>query len=188
MAHRPLAKGVLVLLLGASLAACGGGAGSSGAPGGETGPLRVSGGGVAQFRAAGRDNSIERYGHEASRPELEQAATVVHTYLVARANRDWGKACAVVSKDLIRRMRGILEFANRTVPQRCDKLMEVLARGEPAVASSRYAASEVDGGSLRIKDGTGFLFFNARTSGRKLIMVRESGGWRPAGLLPTSLH
>src|SRR6266487_4686481 len=80
---RRVAATAVALLSAALLAACGGASGGSGADI-ETGPLRVTGGGVGRYRERGADNSIEAYGHEASRAELEQAAAKVHEYLVAR--------------------------------------------------------------------------------------------------------
>jgi hypothetical protein len=175
------------------LNACGGS--NSTTPGIETGPLRVSGGGSGQFRERGADNSVEEYGHEASRSELEQAASEVHAYLVARAEKAWGAACAHSSEALKHRIEGVVEFSTeasgrpaRTVPKGCAGMMGNLAPGEPPVADTPYKATTLIAGSLRVEGEVGFLFFNVHSEGRKLIVAREGGRWKPAGLLPTPLH
>jgi len=154
----------------------------------EVGPLRVSGGGIGQFREAGADNSIEQYGHEASREEMKQAAKVVHGYLVARVDSDWRVACSFASEELKERVRKILEFAEKAANPDCPHAMAALAQGEPPVADTRYRSTVVNAGSLRVKGDYGFLFFNAGEEGRKLIMTRQIGRWKVGGLLPTPLH
>lgn len=143
---------------------------------------------MAQFRERDADNSIEEYGHEAGIGELKQAAAAVHAYLVARAEKDWNAACTLVSRELEERVKAILGIGGPPVHQSCAKMLARLAPGEPPVADTPYKATEVDAGSLRVKGNTGFLFFNADTEGRKLIMSREGGEWKVAGLLPTALH
>jgi len=180
--------GALIVVL-ASLLAAGCGGGASGSSGGiETGPLRVSATGIAPFRERGRDNSIEEYGHEASRAELEQAATLVHEYLVARVSKDWARACALSAPFLRQHIRVIYELVHPQKPRSCGEMLKTLAPGEPPIADTTREATEVDAGSLQIEGDTGFLFFNAKTDGRKLIMARIGEIWMPGGLLPTSLH
>jgi hypothetical protein len=152
------------------------------------GPLEISGGGIAPFKQAGRDNSIEEYGHEGTRRELEQAAATVHAYLIARAYGDWGKACSLSGMILKRQVARLLKVTHSGGGKGCAQRMRRLARGEPKAAPTRYAATEVDAGALRVKGGTAFIFFNANTNGRKLILIRERGAWLVAGLLPTALH
>src|SRR5262249_53544635 len=83
-------------ILVALLVGCGG-TQKGGGSGGEFGPLRMPGGGSAQFRQPG-STANEGYGHEADRSELEQAAREVHDYLVARAGEAWPSVCSYFGK------------------------------------------------------------------------------------------
>jgi hypothetical protein len=172
-----------------SLAACGNSSESTTSMP-QTGPLRIGGGGIAQFRqrGAGADNSIEEYGREGSRAELTQAAENVHAYLVARAEGDWPTACSLIGEILKLRLRAILEFSHQPLGRNCAERMRRIAPGEPAIARTRYEATEVDAASIRVDGHTGFLFFNPDNGGRKLILAWEGGEWKTAGLLPTPLH
>jgi hypothetical protein len=167
------------------LSGCGGGDAESAGVEIQTGPLRVSARGIAPYEESGGDNSIEAYGHEASHAELEQAATTVHEYLVARVAKDWADACSLSSAYL---RRHIYELVTPRKPTSCATVFKTLAPGEPPIADTTREATEVDADSLRVAGDTGFLFFNAKTDGHKLIVVRDDGVWKPAGLLPTPLH
>lgn len=183
-----LRAGLLIsslLLAALLLLGCGGGGGESSEPRIQTGPLRISDRGIKSYREHDADNSIEEYGREASRAELEQAATTVHEYLVARVSKDWVGACSLSSAFL---RRHIYELMKPRKPTTCAKLFKELAPGEPPIAGTTREATEVDADSLRVDGDTGFLFFNAKTDGHKLIVVRDGGAWKPAGLLPTPLH
>jgi hypothetical protein len=177
-----------VLLAVGSLAGCGGGASGSAGAEIETGPLRVSGRGIAPYREPSGDNSIEEYGHEASRAELEQAAKTVHEYLVARVSKDWDRACALSTPYLRHHIKVIYELTPPHTARTCGQMLKALAPGEPPIADTTREATEVDADSLRVEGGTGFLFFDAKTEGRKLIMGLDGNTWKPAGLLPTPLH
>jgi hypothetical protein len=177
----------LVVLAGLLLSACGG-AVSPSSPGEEAGPLRVSGGGSAQFRIRGGENILVNFGREASRAELEQAAAAVHGYLVARAEKNWQAACSFSSHTFRTLLRGDFELTHRFAGQSCGRMLRAIAPGEPPVAKTRYMATVVDAGSLRVEDGYGFLLFNAGPESRKLIVSRDDGSWLVTGLLPTPLY
>lgn len=176
------------LLIATFLVACGNGSPDATSSAAETGPLRIVGGGTAPFRERGADNSIEEYGHEASRAELQQAAATVHEYLIARVRKDWRAACSLSSRSLRHRIRDVFELAQPHQAQSCPEMLAVLAPGEPPIAPTTYEATKVEAGSLRVESRTGFLFFNADSNGSKLIVARDGDLWKPAGFLPTALH
>ncbi len=179
---------IAVLLIVGLTAGCGGSE-SDAEAGSEivTGPLRVIGGGIAQYRVRGEDNTIEAYGREGARAELAQAAADVHGYLVAKAEGNLQAACAFLSKTLNRRLGQEAPPAKRGSRQAC--AATIAAYTSPVPAADRYRESEVVAGSLRIRGDTGFLFFNAARGGEKLLMVREDGKWRIAeNLTPTPAH
>jgi len=178
----------LVLVLAGTLQVGCGRDTSASSAGIEAGPLRVSARGIAPYREAGADNSIEEYGHEASSAELKQAARAVHAYLVARVERDWVAACALSSPYLRHHIKVVYEFTHPGKPRSCAEMFRALAPGEPPIADTTRKSTEVDADSLRVEGTTGFLFFDGDIEGRKLIMVRVGARWKPAGLLPTPLH
>ncbi|HXS33721.1 MAG TPA: hypothetical protein VN758_08120 [Solirubrobacterales bacterium] len=185
---RPAASLYVAILAAALLTACGGGTNSSSSSS-ETGPLRITGGGSGQFRERGADNSIEEYGHEASRSELEQAASDVHSYLVARVEEDWTQACTYFSKDFRKQLEEEAPHSEQVAGKGCAATVDAYL--SPVPRSERYESSKVEAGSLRVKGDTGFIFFNAAApdGGHKLYMAREDGSWRIGGnLYPTSLH
>jgi hypothetical protein len=179
---------VPILAVAAALPLGCGGDTSASSAGIETGPLRVSARGIAPYREAGGDNSIEEYGREASSVELKQAAKAVHDYLVARVGKSWMAACSLSSPYLRHHVKVVYEFTHPGKPRSCPAMFKALAPGEPPIADTRRKSTEVDADSLRVEGTTGFLFFDAKTEGRKLIMVRVGTKWMPAGLLPTPLH
>jgi hypothetical protein len=182
-------RAVSLLAAMSLLAGCGTNGQPSGPTGSDgTGPLRLSGGGIAQFREPGGDNSIEEYGRNGTKAELKQAAATVHAYLVARADRDWSKACTLAGGILRRRVAAIVELTGMAAGRSCAERMGRLARGEPDIAQTRYEATKVDAAAIRVDGDTGFIFFNAGGAGRKLILSREHGRWKVGGLLPTPLH
>jgi hypothetical protein len=177
----------LSLVAALLLSACGAGGGSS-SPDEESGPLRASGGGSAQFRIPGGENILIKFGHEARQAELEQAAATVHGYLIARASKNWRAACSFSSHTFRELLKGDFELVHRFAGQSCGEMLRAIAPGEPPIAKTRYKATAVDAGSLRVEDGYGFLLFNAGPESRKLIVSRDDGDWKVTGLLPTPLY
>ena len=186
-ALRVVAASLVAAFLSGAVSACGGSSGSSSTDV-PTGPLRVTGGGVGRYRERGADNSIEEYGHEASRAELEQAATNVHAYLVAWVDKDFGVACSLSSKLLKQHLKGVFELSRKSPNQGFAQMLEAVARGEAPLADTPYEATEVDASSLRVEGRTGFLFFSSAGEGHQLEVLREGGTWRNKALLPSALH
>jgi hypothetical protein len=184
----PVAASVAVLLAIALLfAACGN---STGSPERRivTGPLRIVGGGIGPFREPGADNNLVEYGHEASRAELRQAATTVHAYLVAWAEKDWRKACALASRALKENLTFVFKSSGKASIRRCESMMSMIAGGEAPLADGSYRATEVNAGSLRIGDGRGFLLFTTAGRQHQIEVIREGSFWRVKGTFPASVH
>lgn len=169
--------------LAAMLGACGGGTPIQTS---ETGPLQISGGGSAQYREPGRDNTIEAYGREGNRDELAQAAGEVHGYLVARIEEDWAAACSHLSRALRQRLEEDEVLAKQAGSRSCAAILPTIS--VPLPGDTLRESTAMDAGSLRVKDDYGFLFFDSPTGGHKLLVLRENGTWRANGLFPTPLH
>jgi hypothetical protein len=143
-----------------------------------------SGGGSAQFRTKGGDNSIVEYGTEASDSEREDAATSLHAYLDSLAAHRWDAACTYMSAGLA---AGMEQFAARfSEKEGLDSCPEILAAlNANASQAALDAAAQVDVASLRVAgDRAMVLYRGAEGQGYAMPMVREEGVWRvsaPAG-------
>lgn len=176
---------VLTLLCG-----CGSGSGgdSTVAAGVQTGSLRISPGSSAQFRQRGADNSLEEYGEEADRAELAQAANNVHAYLVARAESDWRRACALGSSKLHRILEGVFASTEQPIHRSCAAMIAIVARGGGATGETAYKATHIDARSFRTDGNYGYLFFYSGGGGRQQELFRKGKVWKVKALLPSSLH
>lgn len=175
----------VALLAAMLLSSCGGADSPAGVA---TGPLRISSGGIAAFREPGANNSLEEYGHEATRVELEQAAANVHAYLAAVTSEEWRAACAAVSRELVRSLGRVFKSGERPASQSCAEMIRGSAGSEAPLADTPYKSSEVDAGSLRIEGDTGFLFFNAVAGGLQILVLREGGKWKVDSPYPAGVH
>jgi hypothetical protein len=171
------------LALALCLSACGDGGKSTSSP--EVAPLRVSGGGSAQFLVRGGDNSIAEYGTEASHSELTRAARVLHRYLTARAARDWELACDYLTTRQRNQLAQLAASSHLTSKSCAGALSALSAKVSTATA---HALTVVDAASLRSKGESAFLLYHgAGHTGYFIAMAREGGTWKVAALDPTAL-
>jgi hypothetical protein len=147
-------------------------------------PHQDSGGGAAQFRVEGGDNSVQEYGAEAPESELRQAAADLHGFLDARAERNWAAACAYLSAEAKRSFAGMPGAA----AQGCAASLAALA-GQISTSALREAAV-ADVGSLRAEGDQGFLLYRGAPKGTvyAIKMVREAGRWMVASLSGVPLN
>jgi hypothetical protein len=182
---RLLAVSLLTVALAFTALACGA---SNGAPGIATGPLRVTGGGASRFREASADNSLEEYGHEASRAELERAARAVHAYLDAWVTKDWDAACSLASSEL-HRILGSGPGQSRTVNgPRCVAAIAEVASGEPPLGNTPYEATDMDAVGLRREGNVGYLFFFLGRTAYQQEVFSDNGRWGVKAPLPSGPH
>lgn len=151
----------------------------------EPAPLRVSGGGSAPFRKPGGDNSIQDFGGEADEAELEEAAEVVHGFLVARANEDWAAACSYFSKAMVTQLEQLASQSGQLKDKGCPPIIDALTASVSSVI--RQALTEVDAASLRYDDERAFLIYHgAEGIDYFMPLVREGGAWRVSALSSTA--
>jgi len=209
---KPAAAALVALLLAVAIAACGGGsestraataattaeqtqAGSGGRhsvpahpeSGGVSGhPVprhhHDSGGGSAQFRVKGGDNSIQEFGSEASGSELAAAAAALHGFLDARAAGEWAAACSHMSKSVIASLSRLAASGKQPNGADCAEILKKLIN--PAVKRElEEEAEQADVGSLRIEGGRAFIIYRS-TEGTVMAMpmVDEGGTWEVGSL------
>lgn len=139
---------------------------------------RDSGGGAAQFRHSGGDNSIQESGTEASEAQLHAAAAVLHAYLGARVAHRWDEACFYLSAPAVALLE---QFASRFGKgkgiQSCPEVLEALSEG--ASQGALEEAAKADAGSLRLEGGHGFLLYRGAGGVAYAIpVVSEGGAWK----------
>jgi hypothetical protein len=186
-------------LLALTLAACGGGGSSTSTsssseastPQAKTatksaahalGPLRVSGGGSAQFKVSGGDNSIQEYGSEAGESELRQAAAALHAFYVARVGEEWGRACSYLAKSTAGGLQQLAASSQRLRGKGCGGALDALTK--PLSPSLQRETTTVDAAALRHEGEQAFLIYTA-PPGRivyAMPLSLEGGEWKLGAL------
>ena len=149
-------------------------------------PLRVSGGGSASFREPGGDNSIQDFGDESEESELEEAAEVVHNFLVARAGEDWETACSYFSASLVKQLEELASQSEQLQNEGCSAIFNALTT--PVPPSARRAMTEVDAVSLRRDGERGFLLFHGPAGVDYFMPMVQEDSWKVSSVAPSPFH
>jgi hypothetical protein len=146
-----------------------------------------SGGGAAQFRSRGGDNSIQESGVEAGPAERERAAAALHAYLDLRAAHHWGAACEYMSASLIVLLEQAVAISPRSQkPKGCPAVLAAMSKAVPQRLLDEL--TEVDVGSFRQNGNRGFLLYHGpEGKDYAMMVVKEAGGWKMASLDGTVL-
>lgn len=145
-----------------------------------------SGGGSAQYRVKGGDNSVQDFGSEASEEEFDEAAAAVHGFFDARARRDWEVACGYLASDVAESFEQLTKGSKGPGGTDCATVLETLSGGVPQSALKEAAVADV--GSLRVEGERAFVLY--RGSGGTVFaipMKNENGSWKVASLAGTPL-
>jgi hypothetical protein len=147
-----------------------------------------SGGGSAQFRVRGGDNSIQEFGEEASASMREEAAEALHGFLDARAAGDYAKACSYLSAAATRGFAAPLaKKQGKEAPMGCSSILARLSRS--VSHSVLIDAAEADVGSLRTDGKRGFLLYHgSRHANYAMPMVFSGGRWKVAAIEGSELY
>jgi len=149
-------------------------------------PLKVSGGGSAQFRTKGGDNSIQEFGDESNESELQEAAEVVHGFYVSRAAEEWDKACSYLAKSNIEQLEKLANQSTKSQGADCATVLKAFT--QPLPASVEREITTVDAGSLRHEGDQGFLIYFGAGGVKYAMPLRDEGGsWKVAALSGTTL-
>lgn len=181
--HEEVRRGPLLLVSVAvslcALAGCGGGGSTvSDGPPAEIGPLKVSGGGSAQFRVEGGDNSIQDYGEEAGESELTQVARQVHGFYVARVRGEWKRACSYLSMASAQQLGTVATRSPQAQGEGCPAGLRLYTK--PVPGSIARQITSVDAAALRHEGVQAFLVYTA-PPGRTVYtmpLTNEGGSWK----------
>jgi hypothetical protein len=146
-----------------------------------------SGGGSAQFRTKGGDNSVQEFGEEADTSEFDEAAAALHDFLDAGAEGNWAAACRYMSKSVIESFEELAAQTKQVEATDCGRTFEKLTN-PAAKALMKAEAEKADVGSLRIEGERAFVIYTG-IDGAVLVMpmADEGGAWKVAGLAGTPL-
>lgn len=149
-------------------------------------PLKVSGGGGEQFVVKGGDNSIQEFGDESDESELQEAAEVVHSFYVARAESQWDTACSYLAKSNIEELEKLAAQSSQSEGADCAAILKAFTR--PLPASLEREITTVDAGSLRREGDQGFLiYYGAGHETYAMPLKEEGGSWKITALSGTIL-
>lgn len=149
-------------------------------------PVKVSGGGSAQVRTKGGDNSIQNYGNESGESELREAAEAVHGFYVARAGEEWDKACSYLTKTTAQQFEELASRSPQLKGRGCAPVLQALTR--PLPPSVERETTLVDAISLRQEGERAFLIYRgAENKPYAIPMQQEGGAWKVGGVAGTPL-
>jgi hypothetical protein len=149
-------------------------------------PLEVSGGGSDQFRVEGGDNSVQEYGEESDESELQEAAEIVHSFYVARAEEQWDTACSYLAKANIEQLKQLAAQSPQFKDAGCAPLLRGFTRPLPPAINREITA--VDAGSLRREGEQAFLIYYGADHTVYAMPLRDEGGtWKVAALSGSAL-
>lgn len=144
-------------------------------------PLKVSGGGSAQFRTKGGDNSIQNYGEEGGESELRQAAEAVHGFYAARAEEEWARACSYLGSSTVKQLETLTSRSPKLKGKGCGAILAVLT--QPLPPAVERETTEVDAASLRHEGEHAFLIYRGMENKVYAITLQQEGSvWKVGSL------
>lgn len=150
-------------------------------------PLKVSGGGSAQFKVKGGDNSVQEYGEEAEASELREVAELVHSFYVARIAEEWGRACSYLAAPEVQSLERLAAQAPQLKGKGCAGVLDALTK--PIPASFQRAITAIDAASLRHEGEQGFLIYTGppHETVYSMPLRLEAGQWKVSALSASAL-
>jgi hypothetical protein len=147
-----------------------------------------SGGGSAQYKVKGGDNSVQEFGAEADTSELDAAATALHNFLDARAESNWAAACEYMSKGTTESFEKLAAQAKSIDDKSCASILEKLTN-PAAKGAMKVEAEKANVRSLRTEGEQAFLLYTGIDGAiLAMPMANEDGDWKVASLAGTPLN
>jgi hypothetical protein len=146
-----------------------------------------SGGGSAQFRTNGGDNSIQEFGDEAESSDFDEAAVALHNFLDARAEGNWAAACEYMSNGVVESFQQLSAQSSQVKGAGCAEILGALTN--PAAKQVMKAeAAKADARSLRVEGERAFLIYTGLEGTVYMMpMANEDGAWKVAALAGSAL-
>lgn len=142
--------------------------------------------GSKSFIVPGGDNSIQRFGGEADSSERERAAAALESFLDAQANREYARACSLMSEATQGALEQLATASKKFKGADCATILRALTSGASPVAARTYAPTR-GVASLRVKGDRGFaLYHGSHGTDYFMPMVKEDGEWKVGSLAPSA--
>ena len=150
-------------------------------------PLKVSGGGSAQFKVKGGDNSVQEYGAEAGGSELREVAERVHSFYVARVASEWARACSYLSAHEIQSLERIGASSPQLKGKDCAAALAAFTK--QVSPSLQRQLTTVDAAALRSEGEQAFLIYTGPPGKTVYAMPlsEEGGEWKLGALSASAL-
>jgi hypothetical protein len=178
-----LVGGLMLLLLAAVFAGCGGDFGTGGET--ETKPARMYPrvhGASREFLLPDGDNAVQFFGKEAPPAEREDASLVIHAWMRARVAEDWKADCEYLSAVY---SRTLINDANRVQGSKKMNCPETLAffGDEASGTSGNTLTGPID--SLRVRGNRAFAQWHGPHQIDWVMPMRiEDGVWKVESASP----
>jgi hypothetical protein len=150
-------------------------------------PLKVTGGGSAQFEVSGGDNSVQEYGAEAGESELREAAEAVHSFYVARLGGEWALACSDLSRSTAEGLQQLAEKSPQLKGKGCAGGLDAFTK--PLSPSLQRQLTTLDAAALRTEGEQAFLIYTG-PPGRTVYAMplrSEGGEWKLGAITAAAL-
>ena len=150
-------------------------------------PLKVSGGGSAQFKVKGGDNSVQEYGAEGGESELRQAAETVHSFYVARVAEEWSRACSYLAAHEVQSLEQLGSQSPQMKGKGCPAVLAAFT--QQISPSLQRQLTTVDAAALRTEGEQAFLIY-VGAPGRTVYAMplrSEGGKWKVGALSASAL-
>lgn len=157
---------------------------SSGGSSGSGGGSGQQGGGSAEpsaeFRVPNGDNSIQTYGDEAGDADREAASAVLESYMAARADADWVRACTQLFPATVSSLETVLAPGGG-----CVGTMTAIGKRVPPSSLANTMTGPI--ASLRREGEHGFALYHGTNNTDYFIQMTIVGGtWKVAAIEPTA--
>jgi hypothetical protein len=136
-----------------------------------------------EFLIRDGDNSVQTFGHEASKAEREQASGVIQAWMKARAAQNWAKDCSYFSRHYVYTL--ITADAMKVSNGKVKNCAQGLAFFGHAASGSykNNLTGPID--SLRVDEGQGYAQYHGSDGHDWVIpLEREDGKWWVANSTP----
>lgn len=172
--------GLIAVTAALTLGACGGGSDTSSSEGGsETAAAQQESGGQPSA-----EEEVESAGREAKGSESAAILAAERGYLNAIADKDYPKACSLISKGALKSLEASISKPAGSVE--CDEILSKVLGSTAATAARSQADGEIR--TVRVRGNGALVVFHA--PGARLYvfsLVDEGGGWKAATLISSVL-
>jgi hypothetical protein len=152
-----------------------GGSSGGGSSGSGSGPGRSK-----EFLTPGGDNSVQKFGTEASGAQLAAASAAVEGFMAARADHDWPAACKYLAAGTVAQVEKIIAPG-----EGCAATLTKVSKNLPENGLPNTMSGPID--SFRVEGSKGFALWHGNDGVDYVLPLTMEGGWKLTLFEPTAL-